>query len=420
MPKINYVLNNGFWAPKDEVKEAFYTDLYNFVNEHFDTELKSMSLNDFIVSEPYIIGNMCGKYYLQEEVGGKLENQPDTYFIGYCYKNKKYLKLIPHLIHFFALWRDIEGCREENATDFFANSWASLVDTAKFFKYTTVEELEKSPESPTVRCEPILTSIQNCPEVYPVPYEFDSNVDTRLPKPRRDNYEFLGWFTDPNYRGESITHLKKGLFADVTVYARWGTHTYFHSNDGYATFDDLYTDFLNDYSLVMGRSIGKDAPRIANHGPVSEFCTTSENGGLNKFFSVLENYEKWLWLVEYLRSLKKNEEMKEKFVFTNGKFNDEDQVRWELNSLFVKRFHTIWPYTGDYSGAGVREKIADLTNTSIVKVKYPVGENVTLPKVHSEDKVFVGWFTNPQGTGEEVKTITDDKYAAMILYAKWK
>lgn len=420
MPKISYVLNNGFWAPKDEVKEAFYTDLYNFVNQHYDTELKSMSLNDFMVSEPYIIGNTCGKYYLKEEVGGKLENQPDTYFIGYCYKNHKYQELIPHLIHFFALWREIEGCTEANASDFFANSWASLVDTAKFFKYTTVEELEKSPESPTVRCEVILNSLQNCPGVYETPFTFNVNEKVRIPKPRRDNYEFLGWYLDAKFNGEPITYIPNETNDDVTVYAKWGTHTFFHSNDGYATFEALYDDFLKDFSLAIGKQIGKNAPRIENHGPVSEFCTASANGGLNRFFSIKDNYEKWIWLVEYIRSLKKDEDMKAKFDFNNGKFNCEDQVRWELNSLFVKRFHTIWPYTSDFSGNGVHEKIADLTNTAIIKVKYAVGDNVTFPNVYNDGFTFAGWYDNPEGLGEEIKVINDDKYAAKILYAKWQ
>ena len=54
---LKYELNGGIWAPKDEVKEAFYTELYNFVNLRFETELKNISLSDFITSEPYIIGN---------------------------------------------------------------------------------------------------------------------------------------------------------------------------------------------------------------------------------------------------------------------------------------------------------------------------------------------------------------------------
>jgi uncharacterized repeat protein (TIGR02543 family) len=419
--KIEYELNSGVWAPKDEVKEAFYTDLFNFVNANFDSELQSMALSDFITSEPYIIGNICGEFYLKEEVGGILENQPADCFIGYCYQNNKYLDLIPHLIHFFALWRDIEGCTELNATDFFASNWASLVDTAKFFKYTTIGDLEKSPESPTVRCEPILTSLQNCPGVYTAPTYVNHDANVRLAKPRRDKYEFLGWYLNQSFTGDKLTHISKDTVKDVKLYARWGTHTYFHSNDGYANFDDLYTDFLNDFSTSVGVKVGKEVERMGGHGPVSEFCKVSFGGNLNRFFATKDYFSKWWWLIEYIRSIKKNDEEAEKnFAFSNGRFGLEAQARWELNSLFVSRFHLVYPKTSDYSGAGIKEKIADFTNSAIIKVKYPVGEEVSFPKVYYDDHKFVGWYDNPKGNGEQITKINDDRFAGRILYAKWQ
>lgn len=414
MAKVNYVLNGGYFHQKDEVKVKFYTDLYNFVNNHYDTELKSMDLNDFIESEPYIIGSLCGKYYLKEEIGGKLENQPTNYFVGYCYKNNMYLDLLQHLIEFFAHWRIIEGCSEAHADDFFASSWASLVDTAKLFKYTTDEELKNSPESPSVRCETIFKYIQNVPGTKKVPY--DVNPDTILPKPKRVNYYFLGWYDNEMFKGlplDSVT-------TDLTLYARWGTHTYFHSNDGYATFSDLYSDFLNDFSNHINLTVTKDAPRLPEHGPTSMFCSLSFNGKLNSFFNNQEYYDKWIWLIEYLKSGKKTEELKKCFEFTNGKFGSEAQVRWEMNSLFVRRFHLVWPKTNDYSGAGVLEKVADMTNSSIHKVKYAVGDNVVFPKVFNDGFEFLGWYSDHLGNGEEIKVINDDTYAAKIIYAKWK
>lgn len=417
--KIEYEFNGGYWAPKDEVKESFYTDLYNFVNQNYQTELKTVSLVDFINFEPYIIGNLAGKYFLKEEIGGKLEDQPDNYFIGFCYKNNKYLDLIPHLIKFFALWRVIEGCMEKHADDFFASSWASLVDTAKFFKYTTVEELQKSPESPTVRDERILYMLKNCPGLYHAPIEVDNDKLQRLPKPRKDGYEFVGWYDNPNFIGEIIQYVSKDLDENIKYYARWRTHTYFHSNDGYPTFEDLYNDFLADFSRTIGREVGKTTERILPHGMVSEFCKVSFNGGLNNFFAVKENHQKWWWLIEYIKSLKKVNFNLSLFDFKNGKFKSEAQVRWELNSLFIGRFHITWPHTSDYSGAGVKETIADSTNSSIIKINYLVGEDVEFPKMNKEGYNFVGWYNNPKGENQPITKINDDRYATKILYAKW-
>ena len=413
---VKYKLNGGIWAPKDEIKEAFYTELYNFVNNRFETELKNMNLADFIVAQPYIIGNMVGKYFLKEEVGGRVEDQPENYFIGYLYHNKKFMNLIPHLIKFFALWREIEHCTEANATDFFASSWASMVDTAKFFKYTTVEELKKSPESPTVQDPRIMWCLQNCPDVYHAPAEFIKGA--RLPKPRRDNYEFIGWYMDPDFKGENVNILVEGV---NTYYARWATHTFFHSNDGYATFDEIYTDFLNDFSTFIGKKVSKDAERLPNHGPVSEFCKESFNGKLNEFFANSVYYNKWIWLIDWFRSLMKdNPDKLQSFEFDNGKFGLESQVRWELNSLFVSRFHLVWPKTRDYSGIGIKEKLADSTNLEIVKVKYPIGDNVEFPKLEREGYKLIGFYEDYKLTGEAVTVINDDRYAAKTLYAKWE
>lgn len=418
--RISYELNGGQWAPKDEVKEAFYTDLYNFVNERYETELKKMSLRDFVASEPYIIGNTAGKYYLKEEVGGKIEDQPEELFIGYCYKNGKYLELIPHLIEFFANWRTIEGCMEAHAEDFFANSWASLVDTAKFFKYTTVEDLKKSPEAPSVQCDTILNSIQSCPGRYFAPEVVDSSVQQRLPKPKRDGYVFYNWYNNPEFNGEPVYYVDANASLDLTYYARWSTHTLFHSNDGYVTFDDLYTDFLNDFSSVVGEEVGKTFERVQGHGRVSEFVKASYDGKLNAFFANRTFHDKWWWLVDYVQSLKKDESVKALFDFNDGQFVSEPQVRWELNSLFVGWFHLVWPKTGDYSGPGIKERLADSTNTSIVKVEYIVNDLVQFPTLTREGYEFAGWYDNPQGEGEAITEINDDRFASKTLFAQWK
>lgn len=420
--KINYVLNGGHWAPKDEVKESFYTDLYHFVNQNYETDLRKMPLVEFIEAEPYIIGNLVGKYYLKEEPGSKLEDQPETHFIGYCYHNNKYTFLIPHLIEFFALWRITEGCMEEHADDFFASAWASLVDTAKFFKYTTIEDLENSPESPTVRVEGILDMLNNCPETYEPPVEVDPDKEQRLAKPRRKGYKFEGWYDNPNFKGQRVNYVPNKAKKDLTYYALWSTNTFFHSNDGYATFDQLYSDFLSDFSKVVGEVVTKDVERTKEHGPVSDFCKVSyrfENS-INQFFSIKEYHDKWWWLIEYIRSVKKEGDPSLNYLrFENGEFVLSAQVRWELNSLFVSRFHLTWPRTSDYSGTGIKEQIADSTNSNIKNVRYLVNEKVPFPTFTREGYEFVGWFEDSEGTGEPIEAITDDRYASKTLYAKW-
>jgi len=418
--KITYNFNGGHWNFKDEVKEAFYSDLYHFVNNRTDTELKNIPMSEFVIMEPYIIGNMVGKYFLKEEVGGKLEDQPPSHFIGSCVSQKKYQELIPHLIDFFALWREIEQCNEKNATDFFASSWASLVDTAKFFKYTTVDELVNSPEAPSVRDQRILDKLHHCPEQVTAPTEVDPKLNQHVPKPRRIGYEFLGWYESPTFEGRPISMIHPKTNKDIALYAKWGTHTLFHSNDGYATFDDLYEDFLKDFSEHQGIVVKKTLERIPGHGWMSDFISRSFDGHLNKFFQRPKYFKKWMWLIEYLQSMyENNSEIASRFEYEEGQFRVEAQVRWELNSLFVGRFHLVWPRTRDYSGAGIKEKLANSSNSRIEKMKYVVHELVVFPPFALPKKRFSGWYETPNCEGLAVSSVTDDRYAAKTLFAKW-
>jgi uncharacterized repeat protein (TIGR02543 family) len=415
---VSYQLNGGHWDPKDEMKVAFYRDLFQFIRRTDREALKDIKVEDFVQFEPYVIGNLSAKYYLKEEVGGKFETQPDTHFIGWCYHNHKYMQLIPHLIHFFALWRVTEQCGEKNAADFFASSWAALVDTAKFFKYTTLADLEKSPEAPQVRCELILNPLQHTPELYDAPVKVDATHDRALPNPRRNGYHFIGWYDNPELKGFKITAVSKNLKNDVTYFAKWGTHTFLHSNDGYVTFDELYHDFLKDFSTVTGVTLTDAKERVPEHGWLSHFCKVHQPGMLNRFFSNPKFNAKWIWLINYLKGL--NPAKESKFTFTNGAFGDEEQVRFELNSLFCSRWHIGEPATRDYSGAGIKEKLADSTNSSITKIEYEVGETVELKPITRTGFKFAGWFENPQGTGTAVAKIVNDDYAAKTLFAKWE
>ena len=80
------------------------------------------------------------KYFLKAKIGSKIDEQPETSFIGYCHKNHLFDDFIDFLITFFAWWRNDEGCTKFNpynyADDFFASSWAVLVDTCKLFYFS--------------------------------------------------------------------------------------------------------------------------------------------------------------------------------------------------------------------------------------------------------------------------------------------
>ena len=148
--EINYVMPEFTWINKDALYEDFYGDFYDFLVNNTDCDMSNFeTLESFLVycktwkvgkkDSLYHTGDSFGKYYVTIEVGGKLENQPTDTFIGYCYQNDQYKDVINHLITFFAYWRTDEGYTNDtnNGNDFFASAWASMVDTSKFFYFTS-------------------------------------------------------------------------------------------------------------------------------------------------------------------------------------------------------------------------------------------------------------------------------------------
>ena len=145
-------LDEGIWASKDDIYIDYYTYFYNFLKEHTKCDLSNTTLEDFLKagktwslngkSDMYHFGDRYGRYYLTSQKDGTLAEQPETTFLGYCYKNGKFIDLINHLEEFFAYWRTDEGYTgsesdpENVGNDFYIEPWASMVDTAKFFFFT--------------------------------------------------------------------------------------------------------------------------------------------------------------------------------------------------------------------------------------------------------------------------------------------
>lgn len=142
-----------FWPSKRDLFENFFGDFYDFILSHGGKEdLESHNIHcveDFYDyadwnadgrDSCYAMGFSFHKYYLTPVEGDTLDNQPDTTFIGYCWKNGLYKDFLNFLLTFFAWWRNDEGCTTfdpyNHADDFFNSSWAALVDTCKLFYLT--------------------------------------------------------------------------------------------------------------------------------------------------------------------------------------------------------------------------------------------------------------------------------------------
>ena len=265
-----------FWNSKRELFEKFYGAFYQFILEHGgkdDLESHNVkSVEDFYnyadwnaegKDSCYAMGFSFHKYYLTPEEGGKIENQPESTFIGYCYHNNLFTDFLDFLITFFAWWRNDEGCTcfdpYNHADEFFNSSWAALVDTSKLF-YLTSETVYHW-------------------QSFRVKYALDHIPGVILQHPTKENpkfwvagYEFLGYIEEggkqlanfkrkDNYKYWEVEEKKiHKVYVKDSCYAMgFSFHKYYLTPEeggkienqpestfiGYCYHNNLFTDFLD-------------------------------------------------------------------------------------------------------------------------------------------------------------------------------
>ena len=235
---INYVLPEYTWLNKDDLYEDFYGDFYNFLVNNTDCNMSRYeTLDKFLTNcktwkvgnrdNLYHTGDNFGSYYVTKEIGGKVQDQPTDTFIGYCYQNDMYLDVIDHLITFFAYWRTDEGYTggpedpDNLGNDFFAIPWASMVDTSKFFYFTsdTLNNIYSWFNSERVKHAldyipgVMVTELNNSyfkDETYTLP----SNVEM-------EGYTFNGFYLDSNYTQQVLQITPDMINNDeITIYVK--------------------------------------------------------------------------------------------------------------------------------------------------------------------------------------------------------
>ena len=243
--EIEYQMDGDIYLTKSAMRSAYFTDFYAFIvsTEEGKAHLEKneiYSASDFVNlasdwkgagrNELTGIGNVAGQFYLDIQVGGKLEDQPTTHFIGYCYQNNKWVDLIEFLMVFFAYWRTDEGYTggpsdpDNTGNDFFASAWASLVDTAKMFYFTSNTLTDKYPWFTKERSERVhyaLDHVPGCAHFENLPRIIDDK-DVIIPDIKIEGKTFIGWFDNKEGNGEKITILRKDeVTEEVILYAIW-------------------------------------------------------------------------------------------------------------------------------------------------------------------------------------------------------
>lgn len=233
MKKYVYVdreIGKDLYLSKYELFKSFYTDFYNFIKSKNEQDLIDHNINnanDFLKYADYYadgkdncysIGFAFHKYFLTSDLNSSLEKQPDSTFIGYIYKQNKYHDFLQFLVNFFAFWRNDEGCTSFDpynyADNFFASSWASLVDTSKLFYFSaqTVYSWQ------SFRVKYVLDNI---------PGTF--KTDPYIEEPIISGYEFMGWFDKPE--GDKVKVSLKDVDEAYGVLVRKDFYNYWEKEE---------------------------------------------------------------------------------------------------------------------------------------------------------------------------------------------
>lgn len=215
---LNPETTKAAYLSKEQLCEGFFTDFYYYiVSYHGTSHLEKNNLYDvydFVelsqdftgagANNLYGIGNIAGRYLLEKDINGILENQTDNAFFGFCYQNGMYKDVLPFFINFFAYWRiDEKYANTSNyGADIFAESWAPTVDIAKFFYYNE--------ETSYVKTERMIDCLTNTASVV---YGLEDDILNI----RMRGYKFIGWYDNPEFSGSPITDLSKYS----KVYAKW-------------------------------------------------------------------------------------------------------------------------------------------------------------------------------------------------------
>lgn len=186
-----------------------------------------------------------------------------------------------------------------------------------------------------------------------------------LQTPYRDNDMFLGWYTNPEFTGEPIENITETTKGDLVLYAKWAKKC----------------------SITYNENGGE----LNSSNPTSYF----EGNSLSLPTPTRDNYTFLGW-------------------YTNPEFTGEplDSITQDTKGDLALYAKWAQQFTITYNGRG--GVIDDSFKTS-----YYEGESFNLQAPKRENDTFLGWYTNPEFTGEKIESIKEDTTGNIELYAKW-
>lgn len=274
------------YPSKQALCESFYTDFYYYIAVfHGTARLETYGIRcagDFVAlatdfygagtTDLYGIGFVAGRYLLESDRNGILQEQSEQVFFGFCYRNGLYRELLPFFIRYFAYWRlDEHYANLSNpGADLFAEAWAPTVDIAKFFYYDA--------QTSYVQSERVLDCFTS---IAGVAYGLDTEAP--LPQLRLRGYTFEGWYSDPAFTGAPVTALDPTA-EHVTLYAKWRADPAQQAADSAALVDVYIYNLTTAPARVSTTTVGYvtqmyDALTADARALVTRYSTLQALGG---------------------------------------------------------------------------------------------------------------------------------------------
>lgn len=244
-----------------------------------------------------------------------------------------------------------------------------------------------------------------------------------LPIPKREGYEFQGWYFTSTFEGEEVTQLEETQTGEVTLYAKWemqipSYQIHYDLNGGtfgkyvtYHTKEEMVTAFLNDFSMYL-KSLGWKGESISTtvdmeHKNDFVGVTTPYLNQIKAFFETTSYANDWGWMLTYLRDTKTD--VSTSILLRNNIHGFIYGVRFES-----------WPYSFDFSNQNYAEGFWSYLPDAMEKVVYEFteqSEDIVLPSVIRVGYTFLGWYDE---NNQKVTVIQKGTHHDIFVQARYE
>lgn len=214
-------------------------------------------------------------------------------------------------------------------------------------------------------------------------------------------------------------------FENLFIFEQWANHPDLKLFGDASANSTLTTDVSSGSFVIVNNSASEEAFTTYSADYAGNFYYIPVKGNTDYTFSYVANgtttsFETFVFFYDAsgtFKSIKNNYATnygQNKWSFTTPKDVAYIQVRFDNNT--PKSDVTV-------SNIVIREKSAEEYAQSISHRKtFTYSEGTTygaLPTPEKEGKVFAGWYTGPDGTGERITSDTLASPSSKVLYAKW-